>query len=296
MAAEINELFEEGITRSRELTEAADQAMNAIDEMAGHAEELARRVEDEGQQACQHLRELAGRLEDAEGRLERARSQADGALEALAGKAAEVKSEAGELLERVRKAAAEIEARADELDGALDSQMASTQQGFQELERGTQRAQAQAEEDLQQAAQRIAALRTAIEAARREFDQKQRAWNDALGGLETTVQDKAEECVGAVNELMRRQSQALVGAANAMVDRHNAAMDALKQRFVEQAPQDLAMALDPLEAALTTAGEAAAEHERRLSAEAEQLEQWVGATVPTVTSVRAALDAAAGRG
>ena len=102
MNAEINELFEEGITRSRELSDAADETMGAIDEMAKEAEELAQRVEDEGKEACQHMRDLASRLEQAEGALESSRTQADGALEGLSGKAAELKTEALELLEKVR--------------------------------------------------------------------------------------------------------------------------------------------------------------------------------------------------
>ena len=42
--AAINQLFEEGITHSRELSDAADGAMRAIDDMAKEAEELAQRV------------------------------------------------------------------------------------------------------------------------------------------------------------------------------------------------------------------------------------------------------------
>ena len=74
MAAEINELFEEGITRSRELSDAADETMDAIDEMAKEAEELAQRVQDEGTEARQHIRELVARMEQAEGALESSRA------------------------------------------------------------------------------------------------------------------------------------------------------------------------------------------------------------------------------
>jgi DNA repair exonuclease SbcCD ATPase subunit len=296
MAAEINELFEEGITRSRELTDAADGAMDAIDAMAKDADELAQRVEDEAKEASQHLRELVGRLERAEGELETAHGQAEGALESLAGKAAGLKAEAGEWLERAKKSLAEVESRKDGFDGALDAHMASTQQDFQGLAQETQDAQSHAEEQLQEAAQRIAALRTAIENARAEFTQKQQAWSDAVGELETAIQEKADEWVDGLNELLRRQSQALVGAANAMVDRHNDAMDGLKRRFVEQAPQDLAAAIDPLQAALTALGEEAAERGQRLSSEAQQLEEWVAGALPIVTPIQAALDSAAGLG
>lgn len=294
MSAEINELFEEGITRSGELADAADEAMDAIDEMAKDAEGLAKRVEDEGKEACQHLRELATRLEQAEAGVEKARGQADGALETLAARAGELKTEAGELLERARKSMAAVEARRDELDGSLDAQMASTQQDFQDLVGRTATAQSQAEEHLQEAAQRIAALRAAIETARSEFAVKQQAWSDAVYEVDAAVQETADEWVEGLNALLRRQSQALVEAGNAMVDQHNDAMDHLKRRFIEQAPQHLATALDPLEAALTALGEEAADCSQRISSETQQLEQWVGGALPALMPVQAALDAAAG--
>jgi chromosome segregation ATPase len=294
MTAEINELFEEGITRCRELTDAADEAMDGIDAMAREAEELAQRVQAEAGEACTHMRELAGRMEQAEGAVETARGKADGALEALAARAADLKQEAGELLEKARKSMADVETRKDELDGGLEVHMASTQQDFQELVQATQDAQRQAEEQLQEASQRIAALQSAIEGARSEFAQKQQAWSDAVHELETTVQEKAEEWIEGLNELLQRQSQALVGAGNAMVDQHNDAMDNLKRRFVEQAPQDLATALAPVEAALTALGEEASECGPRLASEAQQLEQWVSGALPIVTPIQAALDAAAG--
>jgi phage shock protein A len=80
MTAPINELFEEGITRSRALSDAADLAMKAIDAMTGEAEQLAQKVEEEGQQAGQHARGLAARLEEAGHALEAGRGQAEGAL------------------------------------------------------------------------------------------------------------------------------------------------------------------------------------------------------------------------
>jgi len=293
MAAEINELFEEGVTRCGELTDAADEALGAIDEMANEAEGLAQRVEDEGKEACQHLRDLVGRLESAEDGLEAGRARAESALEDLTARATDLKAEAGELLERVKKSLVEVESRQEELDGALDLHMASTQQDFQELVQKTQEAESKAEEELQETAQRVAALRTAIEEARAAFTQKQQAWDDAVHELETTVQEKAQEWVDGLNDLLRRQSEALVAAANTMVDQHNEAMDGLKRRFVEQAPQDLFHSLDLVGAALTTVGREAADCGQRLSTEAQQLEQWVGSALPTMTPIQAALDSAA---
>ena len=97
--AVINQLFEEGITRSRELSDAADEAMRAIDDMAREAEELAQRVDTEAAEARQHIKELTSRLQRSEGALETAGHQAEGTLTGLAGKSAELAKEAAELLD-----------------------------------------------------------------------------------------------------------------------------------------------------------------------------------------------------
>ena len=75
MNAQINELFEEGITRSGELSDAADEAMNAVDALAKQAEDVAQRVEEEGREACRLMRDTAARLKQAEGEIETARGR-----------------------------------------------------------------------------------------------------------------------------------------------------------------------------------------------------------------------------
>src|SRR5687767_3447601 len=109
--AELNELLEEGTTRSRELADAADEAMNVIDGLVEKAESLAKRVQDEGTEACGHLRDLTRELEQAQGDLAAARGQAEAALETLATKATELKTEVSELLTQVKEDMDELEAQ-----------------------------------------------------------------------------------------------------------------------------------------------------------------------------------------
>jgi DNA repair exonuclease SbcCD ATPase subunit len=293
MAAEMNELLEEGVTRCAALTDAADEALDGIDEMTKRAEGLVGRVADEGQEACRHLRELTGRFASAESALEGAHTKAGSGLETLATKAAQVRTEAGELLDRVKTRLAEIESRQEEMNAALDAQVASTQQDFQELGQRTQEAQARADEELQQAAQAIGTLRTAIEEARAAFALKQQAWGDAVAQLETTVQEKASVWVDGLNELLRRQAQALVGAGNAMVDQHNAAMDGLKERFAQRAPEALDVGLGLVEAALTALGATAAECGQRIADDSGALGPRATSALAEMAPIQTALETAA---
>jgi colicin import membrane protein len=289
----LNELFEEGITRSRELSDAADEAMHAIDDMAREAEELAERVDAEAAEARQHVRDLVGRLERAEAELEASGNQVEDALMNLAGASDDLSKGAIFLLERVRKSLAELDGRHDTVDADLDTRMTSAQDDASELATRTQAVQASAEEDLQKVAQAVDDFRGAIDRLRAEFDQKQQAWAQAADELESEAYTHADAWTSGLSDLLERQSTALVEAGNAMVDEHNEAMDGVKARFVEQAPRDLAEALAPLEAEIAELGQAAGDREQGLTGEAGRMAQWAEAAVTTVDGLRVALDAAA---
>ena len=294
MTAEINELFEEGITRSRELADAADEAMNAIDALAKQAEQVAQKVEEEGREACQHMRELVSKLEHAEGELDAGRVEAEGALQALSGKAGDLKDEAGDLLQRVKSSLGELESRTSQLDGALDADMTTAQHDFQELAQETHDAEVHLQEQVQQAATAIAALRTAVEDAREELAHKQDAWSTAAQALEATVHEQTAAWAAGLQGLLERQAGAMVEMANSMVDDHNQAMEAIRHRFEDQAPQELTAALQPVEHALEHLGQSAAQHGQALISEATELEQWTQQALPVLETVHAALEAAGG--
>jgi DNA repair exonuclease SbcCD ATPase subunit len=293
MTAELNELFEEATTRSRELADAADEAMTTIDGLVEKAEGLSQRVQDEGSEACGHLRDLAQRMEEAEGELETSRGQAESALEALAGKATDLKTEVGELLEQVKKDMAELEAHQDRLDDSLDTQTSSAQADLTELARKTQEAQAEAGRHLQEAGDALDAFRSALSAARDEFAQKYQALGTALEALETHAHEQVQAGYEAMDALLADQAKAMTETANTMVDRHNQTMQHLKQRFVLDAPQKLAAALAPLESALEQLGTTAAGRQQTLSARAQELAQAASLAVPTVEQIRAVLESTA---
>lgn len=291
--AVINELFEEGITRSRELSDAADEAMRAIDAMARDADELAQRVDAETAEARQHIRELVDRLQRSQDALETAGGEGRGALAGLAGKSAELAGEAATLLDRVKASLAELETGREAVETDLTARASAARDDATDLEEKTQAARTAAEDGLQHAAEALSAFRTAIDTARADFTQKQQAWAQATNELESQAAAQAEAWTTGLSDLLERQSTALVAAANSMVDEHNAAMNGLRTRFVEQAPQHLADALAPLDAALGDLGHEADTLEQTLSGQADQMAQWAETAAPLAGAVRAALDGAA---
>jgi len=293
MAAEINELFEEGITRCGELTDAVDTAMNVIDETADRARELADRVGQEGTEARQHLRDLVARLEKADDTIEDARKDAEGTLEGLAGKAVDLKTGVDVLLERVKKAAAQLEEQRSLLDDSLDAQVATAQGDFSELAHKTQELEAEANRRLDQAGEALTAFRSSIDAARVELAQKREGWGTALDRLEASAREEAGDWVAGLQALLGRQATAMVNAANVMVARHNDTMGIIKEEFARQAPQELASALEPLQASLRSLAEEAAGREQALAARAQELQAAMSGQAPVLADLRAVLETTA---
>ena len=289
----MNQLLEEAVTRSRELSDAADEALRAIDGMATEAEELAQRVDTETAGARQHLRELVSRLERSEAALEAAGQQAEGAQDGLSGKSAELATEAAGLRDRVTKSLAELDARHDHIEADLTARMTTAHDDARELAESAHAAQTSVEEDLEQVDQALFDFRAAIDTARSEFEEKQRAWRTAANALETESYTHAGAWTGGLSDLLQRQSTVLVDAANSMIVEHNAAMDVVRSRFVEQAPKDLDEALAPLEVELGELGRSAASRAQALAADGARLAQWAETAVPVVEGLRAALDVVA---
>jgi chromosome segregation ATPase len=292
--AVINQLFEEGVTRSREMADAADETMRAIDDMAKHGEALAQRVDAEADEARQHIRELVGRLERSENELEASGHQAENALTTLADASSRLATEAASLLDRVKQSLAELETRREAVQTDLAARLTSTQGEVTELAAAADAARATAEDGLRRAGQAIADLRNAVDSARAGWGPKLEAWTSAADQLESEAIDHSEAWAEALSDLLERQSTALVEAANGMVDEHNRAMDHVTARFEQQAPLDLAEAIDPLEGELVELGQAAESREQELTGEGNRLAQWADAAVPVMDGLRAALDSVGG--
>lgn len=293
MTAHLNQLLEEGVTRSQELTDAADEALKDIDQVAETASELTQRLEDESRDAGQRMRDLAARLEQAEDTLEAARSRAEHGLEGVTTGASDLKAAAADLLARVRASVGEAVGKAEQVDAALGADMTSAGQDFQETARKTQDAQERVEQELEQIGQALTALQTAVAQAASEFGAKREAWSQALDALSSHADAQADAWTDALDSLLERQGAAMVELTNGMVDLHNDAMEEARRRFVDQAPQDLAEALQPVEDALGQVGQGAAQRSQDLVHEAAQLEQRAWGAFPDLANLQAALDAAA---
>jgi chromosome segregation ATPase len=296
MAAELNELLEEGITRCGELADAVDAAMDAVDETAEQAKETGERVQQEATEARDHIRDLVGRLEKAEDAMGAARQEAEAALESLSDKGAALRREVGGLVERARDAAAQLEEQRGRIADSLDAQMAATQDGFSRLERKTEELEEEANQILTRASDTISAFRGTLESAQAEFAQKKDAWDGALELLELNAQQQISAWVAGLQGLLQRQASAMVSAANTMVDRHNDAMDVIRREFAGETPQVLAAALELVQTSFRGVAEEAAAREEALTSNVQSLEAAIDGQHPALADLKAALEGVADLG
>jgi DNA repair exonuclease SbcCD ATPase subunit len=211
----------------------------------------------------------------------------------LAGKAAHLKTEVGNLLERVKKNMGDLEAQQNRVNESLDGHMSSTQAGFTELAQKTHELEAETGRHLEQAGAAISAFRSAIDAARAKFAHQREAWTSALASLDTHAHEQANAWTAGLHGLLTRQATTMVETVNAMVDRHNDAMHHLKQRFVEQAPHELASALEPVRAAVESLKESAATRQHGLSSHVQELGQSATEALSVLEGIRAGLTSTA---
>jgi DNA repair exonuclease SbcCD ATPase subunit len=293
MEAELNQLFEEAVTRSRELTDAAEAALTAVDEAARRARDVAERVEENGTRAGRHLREVAEQLERDASAIGDARHETEASLASLADRASGLEEEVGGLLERVRTASGTIDEQRLRLDDSLEAQRAEVEADVAELGRHAGGVATELEERLERAQDATMALRSSLDAARAELARTLESWSEVLNRLEGNARAGAGQLVEAIQELLGRQATAMVQAANVMVERHNAAMALVKSEFAEEVPAELSTSLQPLHAALGATEEEAVAREQDWTSEVEALDAAMTAGAPARGDVRTALEGAA---
>lgn len=292
--AEINELFEEGITRCRELSDEADEAMNAVDQMAERAEALTRRVEEEGQEACRRLRELTHDLEEAGAELESGTCQAEEALAGFDRAVEGLRGALDDLLARAEGALAELSARSEDIEGSVNAQAESVRRAFDDLGQTTSEAQSEIERQTRATIVAIVQLGGAVDEDRKETAQKLQDWAVAGQELTTAAQEAATAWTAGLAGLLDRQATALVEAGNAMVDEHNEAMKALERRFAVQAPLEVLRAVAPLVDAVGELGEEAIKGHQELTSSAREQVSWAESATSFLGEARGRMDSLAG--
>jgi chromosome segregation ATPase len=290
MPAELNELLEEASGQCSALSDDLDDTVQAVKSIVTRAEDVWEAASKGGEDTRRRLSDLVSRLDDAESALEDARGDAAGALDDLSSKAEGLKGRVGELLEKVHEGLRELQEHEQQIGDDIDSRMQAAGADYEALAQRIQDVKQAIDDDLQQAAQAIADFRDAVGQARADLQQKQQEWAKAVDDLEEDATEQTEAWVTGIQDLLTDQTRAMIDAANKMIERHNQTMDLLKQRFAEEAADEVATAITPLQEKLEALVELAETKKGELSARSSDALQRVQAALPVLEQLKAAFE------
>lgn len=293
--AQLNELFEEAIGRCEELSDDAQAAGDAIEEMVDSAEDLADRLVSEAEEARQALQRLKSGLEQGEEGIEAAVDGAKSGLDGLASRAGEVQSAVGDAIARVKDGLAGLEALREELRGRLEQHGQDSAEDVEQLGQRVSQLQEQISTRLEEASQAVQELTEAVGTAREQWAERRDALMEAIDGLEKGSREATEKYAAEIEDILDSQRvEVLVRTlANEMlIGKHNEAIDALGQRFEEEVPGGLPDRLQPLAAALAELKDLCAQHQTALQQRAEDVRGRVDNAAEALQRIAPALESA----
>ncbi|HEX6738084.1 MAG TPA: hypothetical protein VF310_07435, partial [Vicinamibacteria bacterium] len=130
--------------------------------------------------------------------------------------------------------------------------------------------------------------------ARQALAQKETEYLTSVQELVTAASEQTTAWVTGLSEMLEEQGREMVDSANRVIARHNQEMEALKEKFVEHAKEELTKSLQGLHEELGNLGTLAEGKEGELSAKAQEILTKVGQIRPEIASVTEAIRKAEG--
>jgi hypothetical protein len=246
----INELLEEAVSRSRELSDEALATAQAVSAVIERAHEVGERIAREGEEAHGHFQALAARLQEVHSDLQGAVSDARLQLDRVVGRSREVEGRVAELLEQVHKGTTELETQRSEALRHLEQQADETEQRLGELSGTLDELEHAFRSGGSQAGREIALLLSGSQAARGIVEQKRQELQEAMDALETELETQVNAVGEALEESIIQQNAALVGVGDKLVEQHNEMVAAVVRQLTEDAFAQIDAALAPLRTAV----------------------------------------------
>jgi chromosome segregation ATPase len=294
MDPEINQLFEEGATRSADLTDQIGTAEDAVEDMIKSAEKVADKAESEAEDLRQSLKALTARLDRAEDAITSARAAAETELDAAGGKADELKTAAEQFHDRVKRALDELSGEQDKVEQGVTHSFEEAGKEYEELAREMTELQQSAQQQVTDASTALDTFHQGLADARTALAQKEATYLTSVQEAAAAAATQADAWVSGLSELLEEQGRELVDSANRVIARHNQEMETLKEKFVEHAREQLTQSLQGLQDELSNLSTLAENHEQELSAKATEILGKVGEIRPEIATVTESIRKAEG--
>jgi len=292
----LNELLEDATARCHTLSQEAQQATAAVDQLVEQAEHLEAQVEAAAQDVRHRIHELSEELSEAEKSVGHGAEDAEHRLQGLVSRAAELRGRLGELVEAAGHATEQLHGRAQHVGDRLHQEAEAASHGSETALSELSHLQEATAAGFGKAAAALSAFTEAVSHAREQWDEKQTAFLAALEAMDHAVRDKVQACVDEVADLLDHQRiEVLVeGLANeTVVTPHNQAVDLLGRHFEEEAPGHAQQAVAPLRAALEQLVQGCDSHTHDLGERSAEIASHARSALQEAEAMRPALDDAA---
>ena len=288
----LHELLEDAIARAGAFSGHAGEAIESVTALLDRFASLDKVLAFRGEEAHGRIQDLARRLQAAEDGIEASAHEAASRLDALEAPAADVRGRVAELVATIRSETSGLEALEAEVLDRVDGGIRSADEGFGALFDRLQGLHRKAQERSGDALSSIARFRHEVALAGSEFEADTGQLLAAMADLTGSVRTEARAYADHVAALLVSQTGLLVDMGNRMLTQHNETVVPLRRTLTEEAPAQLAAALQPVQEAVTALIDACRGHESALEGQAVEILQRVDDAVGIVARLTPLLQAA----
>jgi hypothetical protein len=249
MAAQLNELLEEAVTRSTAFADHAVEMQHAAHDTGEKVRALGEKVRDESSESHGLFADVVAKLKEAESHLDDGEHKAEAEMSALRTRLDEIehkvtalvsaaKTGAGELREAKTTIAGDLEGRQHEIDGLFDG--------------GQQKAhaiEAHVGERLTAMHDALAALQHSVAESQQHLGTAVAGFSENLNQLAQKAQTQTNACVDAVSQAATRAAEALTEAGDQIVKTHNELMELIRDKLDHEIPTQAEAALSKVQEA-----------------------------------------------
>jgi hypothetical protein len=232
----LNQLLEQAVERSTELTGRAEAAESEVEELLKNANTLHELALNHTEALHKDFAEALEAVTSARAELDNEAGRADAALDGLPGRADTTEAKAKEVLEGVRQDTTELAEVRTRLATRVDESAQQVGAEFHDLE-------LRVDEFVKAMDNRLAALDLEVqdmledvEKAQTQIADDEQHLRDAVHSLGVLATDKAREFVASLHAVMILLGRGVVDVSNDVLKGHNAALKAMRTGFTDEEP------------------------------------------------------------
>jgi ABC-type transporter Mla subunit MlaD len=237
MAALLNELLEEAVTRSTAFADQAAEMQHAAHDTGEKVRALSERVREESAESHGLFADAVAKLKEAESHLGDAEHKAEDEMSALRTKLDEVESKLTALVSAAKTGATELREAKTTISSDLDGRQHEIDGLFDSGQQKAHAIEANVGERLTAMHDALAALQHSVTESQQHLGTAVIGFSENLNQLAQKAQTQTHACVEVVSQATARAAETLTAAGDQIVQTHNDLMELIRKKLDEEIPQ-----------------------------------------------------------